>query len=90
MVRLQAQMGAQGLWGCGDAPRAVRPHLAAGYCPLQQVSDEEMFKVTPISNLKSVLPPYHFQCRWKFRGYARYENHSGLHWSCRVEAPSYL
>lgn len=38
MVRLQAEMGPGGLRRCQDTSRPVREHLAAGHCPLQQVS----------------------------------------------------
>lgn len=38
LVRLQAQMGAQGVWRRRDAARSIRSHLAAGHSALQQVS----------------------------------------------------
>lgn len=38
MVRLQATMGAEGVWRSSHVTRAVRSHMAARYSPLQQVS----------------------------------------------------
>lgn len=38
LVRLQAQVGAQGVWRRRDASRALRSHLASGHRSLQQVS----------------------------------------------------
>lgn len=37
LVRLQAFLGAAGVWRCGDASRTLRPHLAARHSALQQV-----------------------------------------------------
>lgn len=38
MVRLQTAMGAEGIRRSSHVTRAVRPHMAARYSPLQQVS----------------------------------------------------
>lgn len=34
LVRLQAAMGAQGVWWGSHAPRTLRPHLEARHCTL--------------------------------------------------------
>lgn len=57
MVRLQATMGAEGVWRSSHVTRAVRSHMAAGYSPLQQVSLSAV-SLFDILITSSIVPHY--------------------------------